>query len=564
MAGINYMEICMTPNIFMSYSRRETGFVDDLTHRLEKAGFMVWLDYRVLVPGTPWAGQITKGLDKADVILLVVSKESIASPYVELEWRGALNNKNKRIVLAIFEAVKLPPELQKLEWVDFRSDYESALRELQAHLNAPVAEKYLAPQSGFRAPWVVWLTAALGLVAGLYSIPSSYTIFLPWILIPFAWRVLKRNFNFTQVQTALWLLPLGYFFYLLILIEVGEVDLEALAANPTSMASILYLMQLFQILCVSPIISFALILLLRSAGMQRWGKPEANMPKFANLYKPSEPNPRPVSFYIDHAPQDGLIATHLSNKLTTFGHNPAADIKSAESVFALISRFKTDTQADPEQQAVFPVLVQTAQPSKKLLHVQWIDFRKGIRNLDAIAQLLPQPAKMLAALGVRPAGGAQIVFPAIISAMVTFLTAFIVLDISSLFLYIMQLLYIDGGFILTQAPLPFLMYAFLIIPVSMLAYSSIKALTERRGWLASIGLFLLTQVVLYGLTYWQGSQLDVIYAAYLDFGITSQLVTALATPAVYFLFGGIFLGITAFFRWQDVRLWFPAKIKKSS
>ena len=51
----------MKPNIFMSYSRRETGFVDDLTYRLEKAGFNVWLDFRRLIPGTPWAGQIDQG-----------------------------------------------------------------------------------------------------------------------------------------------------------------------------------------------------------------------------------------------------------------------------------------------------------------------------------------------------------------------------------------------------------------------------------------------------------------------------------------------------------------------
>src|SRR5262249_31720185 len=115
----------MTPNIFMSYSRREVGFVDDLTHQLELAGFNVWLDYRQLIPGTPWAAQIHKGLQEADVILLVVSKESIASKYVELEWRHVLTEKNKRILLAIFEAVDLPHELEKYEWVDFRGNYEA-------------------------------------------------------------------------------------------------------------------------------------------------------------------------------------------------------------------------------------------------------------------------------------------------------------------------------------------------------------------------------------------------------------------------------------------------------
>ena len=62
----------MKPNIFMSYSRREVGFVDQLTSRLEKEGFRAWLDYRSLVPGSPWKEQIERGLDESEVILLVV------------------------------------------------------------------------------------------------------------------------------------------------------------------------------------------------------------------------------------------------------------------------------------------------------------------------------------------------------------------------------------------------------------------------------------------------------------------------------------------------------------
>ena len=80
----------MKPNVFMSYSRREVGFVDQLTNRLEAEGFHVWLDYRSLIPGSPWKDQIEQGLDESEVILLVVSKESIASKYVELEWRRVI------------------------------------------------------------------------------------------------------------------------------------------------------------------------------------------------------------------------------------------------------------------------------------------------------------------------------------------------------------------------------------------------------------------------------------------------------------------------------------------
>jgi hypothetical protein len=53
------------------------------------------------------------------VLLLVVSKESLASDHVKPEWTGALKRK-KRIILLIFEAV-LPPE-EGCEWWIFGHD----------------------------------------------------------------------------------------------------------------------------------------------------------------------------------------------------------------------------------------------------------------------------------------------------------------------------------------------------------------------------------------------------------------------------------------------------------
>jgi hypothetical protein len=78
------------PLLFLSYCRRETPFVNDLFRLLERAGYDVWLDYQCLIPGRPWQVQIDLGIVEADVFLLVVSREAIASPNVEYEWRRAL------------------------------------------------------------------------------------------------------------------------------------------------------------------------------------------------------------------------------------------------------------------------------------------------------------------------------------------------------------------------------------------------------------------------------------------------------------------------------------------
>jgi hypothetical protein len=101
----------VTVKLFISYSRAQTPFVDRLADQLEDNAYSLWLDYQSLVPARPWFQQIESWIDAADVVLLVVSKESLTSKNVEPEWKRAVG-RNKRILLMIFEAVPLPPELQ--------------------------------------------------------------------------------------------------------------------------------------------------------------------------------------------------------------------------------------------------------------------------------------------------------------------------------------------------------------------------------------------------------------------------------------------------------------------
>ncbi len=173
----------MSKNIFISYSRREIGFVDDLVDKLEDKGHRVWLDYRSLIPGSPWQDQIYKGIQDSDVILLVVSKASLASQNVEVEWKSVLQQK-KRIILLIFEAVDLPKELENYEWVDFRGNYRVGLRELFSQIETPITEDHPAPETGFRMPGIVWAAILLSVAVAFLSIPVFWTLLIPWVLIP--------------------------------------------------------------------------------------------------------------------------------------------------------------------------------------------------------------------------------------------------------------------------------------------------------------------------------------------------------------------------------------------
>jgi len=537
----------MGKNIFVSYSRREVGFIDDLVLNLEQAGHEVWLDYRNLIPGKPWQEQIYKGIQDADVILLVISKASISSKNVEVEWRRIIEQK-KRIILLVFEAVDLPKELEKYEWVDFRGSYKAGLKELFLQLEQPVEEKHGVPETGFKIPMVVWGAAILSVIVAVYSLSAFWTLFLPWLLIMLPYRVFKRNFNFAQVQAALLILPVALFMTGMTISDEAKLN------------------SVISAFCASIPLIIVLVFILRSPGMQRWGKEQATMPRFANPYAPSNPNPKPVSFYVDHAPEDQKIANELIGVLKKYGHIQTTQPNEAESVFVMLSRFKSESNVNPEEQVVFPVILQTnANISQNLSKVQWIDLRTGVRGLDAIAQLLPEPAKLLKALGNRPRGN-QLILPTPIMAMMYFLVVLGVFALGAFFQFFFGLAASDiseetFGNAFGPALIPFLLS---LILAGILLFNMARSLVQRRGRLASFRNFTIALAVLGFL---------LLVEAILGESVSETLrahephVNELAANVTLFPFlicvlGGIIMAIFLFTRRRDILLWFPAKKMK--
>lgn len=557
----------MKPNIFISYSRQCIGFVDDLFHQLEKRGFSnIWLDYLSLAPGRPWNGQIEKGLEQSDLLLLVVSPESISSRSVEIEWRHFLEKK-QRIILLIFQAVTLPKELDQLEWVDFRGGFFFAFRKLLKLIESPTPMKKPAPQSGFKAPLTVWLAVLFGVITSIYSVFALWTFLIPFVLIPLPYRILKRDFNLSQTQTALWTLPIALFFTFALTLELGWINENADFdySNRYSLYNIILFILFSQVFFI-PIISFLELILLRSPAMQRWGRPEASAPKFANLYSPNISQPKSVRYYIDYAPQDSKIARELEVVFKKYGHIPADEILSADEVLVLLSRFKTDTKANPETQIVYPILLQRTKISEKLSPMQWIDFRKGIRNLDVIAQLLPEPEKLLRALGVRPTTSGQAAMPNIVLAWVDFLIILGMVNVGSIFSYIIELMNLHLGFIIENEPLAMLQPIFLLffsmVLIIWLIYFMVRGLSQRQGRMSSPILLGLGFFAIFFLVSWQGVlgvNLDFLFISY---GIPSDAVFSVL-PFFTFVFGVAILGCASLFNLRTLRCWFPARAKQT-
>ena len=521
----------MTQNIFMSYSRRELGFVDDLVSKLEGEGYFVWLDYRALIPGSPWKGQIAKGLDDADTVLLVVSKASLASKYVALEWQHFLDT-HQRVILLIFEAVDLPPELEKFEWVDFRGSYQAGLKELFAQLKQPIDEEHPAPETGFKAPLVVWAAMAVSVVVALLSLFEYWTLFIPWILVPLPYRIYKRNFNFTHVQTTLLALPIASL--------LSEVVYEDPLLRDVVWAGLIF--------------GLLLLFILRSPAMQRWGKPEAIIPRYINPHNAGITNPTPVPFYVDYAIQDRVIAEDLIATLKKYGHPQTTTLQEAQAVFALISSFKSDTEAIPEKQMLFPILIQTNNEiSEKLSKIQWIDFRPGVRGLDTIAQLLPNPKELLKALGMRPVSS-QTVYSPFITTLYYFIIFLTVVNIGASLNYVIS------------PPVDILPNEVIELVVNMLlfgglAYLMVRGLSSRKGLFSNVWQILIGFVGFGLLTYWQKDLDGRIIAEVAEAGIDVETIAySFVNIAEYIYLIGIAVTGFMFFRnGHDIKNWFPAR-----
>ncbi|MGE5463410.1 MAG: TIR domain-containing protein [Syntrophothermus sp.] len=529
----------MTKNIFMSYSRRELGFVDDVVSKLEGEGYNVWLDYRVLIPGTPWDEQIAKGLKNSDTVLLVVSKASIASDYVELEWRHFLDT-NKRVILLIFEAVDLPKELEKYEWVDFRGSYKAGLKELFSQLKQPIQEEHPVPETGFRVPFMIWVAFVTSIIVAISSLYVLWTLFIPWILVPLPYKIFKRNYNFTQVQAALIMLPMALFFSLGIS-NINEQDTSILNA-----------------MLVGLFAGFFLLGILRSSALQRWGKPEATVPRYANPYNAKNIVPKPVSFFVDYALQDRAVAQDLIDTLKEYGHIQKDHLHDADTVLVIISRFKGKTDASPNEQVVFPVMLQhNDNISPDLKRIQWIDFRPGVRKLDVIAKLLDNPAELLKALGMRPVSYQTVYSPIVttIYYFMVYLTAFTVGSSFKYFLATEELTQLSDG---TFGNL-FIGLILQIILFCVLTILILRGVTTRKGWFASFRMLMLALVGIGALLLWQIS-----LAAAAGTELENLTGTDNSNPAVYlpffiYLFGVAIMIAVFFWNRRDIKRWFPAK-----
>jgi WD40 repeat protein len=128
------------PDVFVSYSRRDSEFVRRLAESVAERGKEVWVDTEGIADGEVFPEAIKRAIEQSDAFLFVITPASVQSSYCENEVDYA-REMQKRIVPVLRDPVpdgELPPEIRDRNWIPFTDDaqFDPSLERLVKALDA--------------------------------------------------------------------------------------------------------------------------------------------------------------------------------------------------------------------------------------------------------------------------------------------------------------------------------------------------------------------------------------------------------------------------------------------
>jgi hypothetical protein len=112
-------------HVFLSHSSKDKQFVRMLKYFLGQFGVHVWLDEDELGAGDSLFAKIEAAVEEIDVLAIILSPNSVSSPWVRQELEQALARKlrkeNIRVVPVLLRDCDIPGFLKPLKYVDARA-----------------------------------------------------------------------------------------------------------------------------------------------------------------------------------------------------------------------------------------------------------------------------------------------------------------------------------------------------------------------------------------------------------------------------------------------------------
>jgi TIR domain len=132
-------------NVFISYAREDRSKIEPIVSVLRAAGVNAWVDTLNIPAGANWQQEIDKGLENADALVYVASKNSTHSPWMNRELQRFLD-RSKTVIPVIVDDLgeeTLPESLRSVQWIDLRHPSGSQLTKLANDLPPSTKSKAL-------------------------------------------------------------------------------------------------------------------------------------------------------------------------------------------------------------------------------------------------------------------------------------------------------------------------------------------------------------------------------------------------------------------------------------
>src|SRR5215470_16523955 len=107
--------------VFISYSRKDEDFAQELLAGLEMAGFELHLEKHDIAAGEDWEARLGRLIEAADTVVYVISPDAVASERCawEVERTVTLEKRLLPIVWRRVDEVQVPPRLKQLNYIFF-------------------------------------------------------------------------------------------------------------------------------------------------------------------------------------------------------------------------------------------------------------------------------------------------------------------------------------------------------------------------------------------------------------------------------------------------------------
>jgi hypothetical protein len=407
--------------VFVSYSRCDRRFAERATTVLREANIECFLDVALLSPGNDWARAVDEALDQCSAVVLIASRESLASPSCAREWRRAIRA-GKPVVVAGIEQIEIPDELRGQPAVDMRGFATTCWTRLihavkgqpehatsLAHLRVPppllLASTALVALLAFQISALISLferanrsmvpPPASAIIVAHCLIVVAWNAYTAWWL----WRFLRRE------KTALGLVKMTFVPCMWMLSAIFTLD------DRYEAAGLLFL-------------AMAGITLLTLKSLAWWLPSREPMRRTRSFVLDPGAHPallpRPIvrgaamRYQMRHAPQDALIAERIADVLAGDGHRPAAPGTAATARLLVLSNatsvaFEPLCELGLMQTPTICIVASTIalDGAPSAFHrYHWIDYRRHDRGvLAALAGWLRDPehgSEALAAESLEP------------------------------------------------------------------------------------------------------------------------------------------------------------------